>query len=480
MKLAARSTSYSALADKGRPRLAWLAAVGAILLGYSCDAVGQSSTAIRQRAIAQWSPPREIDKARLARQGFRVRDGKHVTLVTDLPVGEGVDDLPMVVDAAVPLLAQRFYLPAQGVRDWHVLAMVVGDRDKFAAAGLMPHLHDDFPDGLSMGYEVWVADQPSDYYRRHLLLHELVHSFMATQLGGSGPGWYMEGIAELLGTHHWDRRTKKLSLGVMPVSRDSTPMWGRTKLVREAVADNRMLPIAAVVQIDNRQALGVESYAWVWALHKFLDAHPRYRDRYRQLQQHTLDPHFNARFRRAFADDWSDLDTEWRLFTATLTYGHDIEREAIDWPMAAAEPVFAQSPSTPARVRVAANRGWQATRLRLKAGERYELKAGGRFVIGAEPDGTPWVCEAGGVTLEYHAGNPLGTLLAVVDDRPDATGDEGNLPPGTSAFLQPRTIGRMAMFAPERSGSLYLRLNDSPASLADNRGETVVTIRRLP
>ncbi len=268
--LATRSISYSVGASSRSQRsgVAW-AAVGvallALLVCLAGDLPAQTAIARRDTAIAQWGPPRSIDKARLVRGGFRVLDGRHITLVTDLPSTTAVDELPQVVDAAVPLLAARFGIDARQVRDWRVLAMVISDREKFAAAGLMPTGNEAFPDGLSLGYEVWVADQPSDYYRRHLLLHEVVHSFMATQLGSCGPGWYMEGMAELLGTHAWDPRTQKLAVGVMPGGRDAYPMWGRTKLVRDAVADGRLLPIASVMRIDNRQALEVESYAWVWA-----------------------------------------------------------------------------------------------------------------------------------------------------------------------------------------------------------------------
>ena len=55
-----------------------------------------------------------------------------------------------------------------------------------------------------MGREFWLFDQPTDYYVRHLLLHEGTHVFMVSFLGGCGPGWYMEGTAELLGTHRLD------------------------------------------------------------------------------------------------------------------------------------------------------------------------------------------------------------------------------------------------------------------------------------
>ena len=250
-----------------------------------------------------WSAAREIDRGRLSRAGLRRLEGKHITLVTDLPSSPAVDQLPAVADKAVPQLAEYFGIDPAATRQWHVLAMVMQESQRFGAAGLLPAGEPEFPDGLSRGYELWVHEQPSDHYRRHLLLHELVHSFMATQLGGCGPGWYMESTAELLGTHTWEESTGKLTLGVMPPSRGESPMWGRIKLVRDAVGDNQGLPIAGVMKIDNRQALPTSSYAWCWALAKFLDTHPRYQERFRSLGRRVLDRRFNESFRQLYADE---------------------------------------------------------------------------------------------------------------------------------------------------------------------------------
>lgn len=472
---ATHSTSYSAtVASRGLSRTAGrLIAVLWLLTLVGGASHAQTAADVRQRAIAQWAPPRDIDRSKLARQGFRLLDGRHVTLVTDLPSSSGVDELPQVMDAAVPLLAERFNVSAERMRDWHVLAMLLADREKFEAAGLMPRSNETFPHGLSIGYELWVANQSSDYYRRHLLLHELTHSFMATQLGGCGPGWYMEGMAELMGTHRWHPERKQLELAVMPEDRRQYSMWGRTKLVAEAVEANRLLPVAAVMRIDNTRILEVESYAWVWSLAKLLDTHPRYRDRFRRLQSSTLDPDFDQRFAELMAPDRSNLETEWRLFASRLDYGYDIAREAIDFP---ADQSGLHHPDTAARTEVAADRGWQSTGLVLKRGERYELTASGRFVVGQEPDGQPWISEPGGITLDYYGGEPLGKLLAVLDSRRPGDPDA----PPSSAFLTPTPIGLSGTLEPDATSVLYLRLNDSPASLNNNRGTAQVRVRRLP
>ncbi|WP_425397261.1 hypothetical protein [Aeoliella sp.] len=466
--LATRSTSYSAAIVS--------MTLAALLVLAGGQAAAQVSALKRQQAIQQWQPARKIDRSKLARQGLRVLEGRHVTLVTDLESSPAVDELPTVVDMAVPKLAERFGIDPARLADWHVLAMVLVDRQKFAAAGLMPpERHQEFPQGLSIGHELWVVNQPSDYYRRHLVLHELVHSFMATQLGACGPGWYMEGMAELLGTHTWNAQKGELVLGVMPEGRDDFEMWGRVKSIRDAGESGRVLPISAVMKIDNSRVLDVESYAWAWALAKFLDTHPRYQQRFRSLQIETLEPDFDERVRALFADDWSDLQTEWKLFAGTLAYHHDIAAEAIEFPQRVGD---LKRLATAARAEVSAARGWQCTGLVLEAGQSYEIKASGRFLVGAEPDGTTWVAEPDGITLEYNAGEPLGKLLAAIDPRPP--GPSSPPRPATSAFLEPIAIGSQGRITPKRSGVLYLRLNDSPGSLHDNRGEATVSVRRVP
>lgn len=60
--------------------------------------------------------------------------------------------------------------------------------------------------------------QPTRWYTRTLLLHEVAHQFhlrgAATQTRGPPPGWWTEGIAEHLSHHTWDGTT--LRLGVVP------------------------------------------------------------------------------------------------------------------------------------------------------------------------------------------------------------------------------------------------------------------------
>ena len=141
-------------------------------------------------------------------------------------------------------------------------AYIIQDKDAFRRAGLLPESLPPFLHGYQREAEMWVYEQPSDYYRRHLLLHEGTHAFMKWALGGAGPPWYMEGMAELLATHRW--QDGNLVLGTFPQHRDETPYLGRIKIIREEMAAGRGKTLEEIMRYDDRAHLNVEPYAWCW------------------------------------------------------------------------------------------------------------------------------------------------------------------------------------------------------------------------
>ena len=65
---------------------------------------------------------------------------------------------------------------------------------------------------------VYLFNQPSAYYTRHLLLHEATHQFhllAATENRMPKTTWYVEGLADYFAMHNWDGR--RLRCGVVPV-----------------------------------------------------------------------------------------------------------------------------------------------------------------------------------------------------------------------------------------------------------------------
>ena len=132
---------------------------------------------------------------------IRRLESKHLTLITDLPPSEQVDALPALFDQAFPQWCAYFGVDAGQLDAWHVQGHLMKSRPRFEAAGLIPPGMHEFRSGYAEGSKLWCYDQTSEYYRRHLLLHEGTHAFMHTILNGVGPSWYAEGIAELLATH---------------------------------------------------------------------------------------------------------------------------------------------------------------------------------------------------------------------------------------------------------------------------------------
>jgi hypothetical protein len=75
------------------------------------------------------------------------------------------------------------------------------------------------------------------------------------------------------------------------------------------------------------------------------------------------------------------------------------------------------------------------------------------------------------VTLRYWKGKPLGILLGAIRD------DAVDLNQMTGLVSQTFTIGSRRIMVAPKSGTLYLRVNDSPAELADNAGSLTAGVR---
>jgi hypothetical protein len=420
---------------------------------------------VAQQVCAE--PVQPVDEARAESAGIRKLTSKHLVLYTDAPSSRAVDNLPTDFDKAVPLWVAYFGIDPAKTADWQPRAFLVTDRRRFAALGLLPPGHEEFENGITVDSQMWLRDQPTDYYRRHLLLHEGTHAFMIAFLGGCGPGWYMEGMAELLGTHRIDPQTGQLTLGIMPRSRDEVPMLGRVKLIEDAIADHRTLTLPEVMALDGHKQLGSEAYAWCWAAAKFLDSHPRYRDRFRELFTIVQDKNFNDVVRQKYAKDSADLNAEWQAYIATLDYGFDFERMVIDFE--SGKPLVGATYTTT----IAADRGWQSSRAWLEAGKSYDVTATGRYQIAEDQHvGTtkPWFSEPGGVTIDYHDGRPLGILLGAIDSRDKPVAG------ANPTFASPVVIGLRTILKPTASGTLYLRVNDSAGQLDDNHGTITVKV----
>jgi hypothetical protein len=406
----------------------------------------------------------EWDEARMLQHSIRKIDGRHLTIYTDLPRQPAVEELPQIFDLAVPKWCEYFEIDESQVEDWICNAYLIGDRTRFREAGLLYEDLPPFQNGFARDVEIWIYDQPSDYYRRHLLLHEGTHGFMEWAFAGFGPPWYMEGTAELLATHQW--RDGELKLSHFPQDRDETPYWGRIKVIREDSVANRGKRILEILQYDQRAHQDVEPYAWCWALATFLENGSKTQRLFRGLSRHANDEFtiFNDNLTSQLQADLPFLMHRWQHFASNLDYGFDIEREQIT----RSPPVSLDD--QPCTFEILADRGWQSTGCQLEAGAEYAIRAEGRFELAQQP--RTWWSEPNGITIRYHSGLPLGMLLGAIVD-------EGVAPEGTSPFVRPDSIGTGGQSKADRNGTLYLRINDFPSELADNAGSVRVTVQRI-
>lgn len=421
-----------------------------------------SSSAAGQGAVPDFdSPPVEVDEQRNAAVGIRKMSGKYVDIYTDLPKSTAIDQLPRVFDLAVPMYAKYFDVQPSRLKDWKLTGFFMDAKGKFEQAGLIPTDLPPFLNGYQRGSNFWVNNQPSDYYCRHLVLHEGVHGFMRQFLGGVGAAWYSEGVAELLATHHWE--FGNLLIGYVPKNKQEVPYWGRIKIIQDEFAASRGLMIREIMRLDTGAFLQNDAYAWCWAVAAFLDGHPVYRGKFRRMRnaaQRTGEP-FTAAFERQVVGQLRELDEQWQLFVVNLDYGYDVARTAVKY--ATGLPVTSQGRD----FQLQTNRGWQSSGIRLAAGQAYSIRTSGQFLVRQQPQ--PWKSEAGGITIEYVAGRPLGMLLGGLRR------DEAQ--PGIATLNVPFPIGVARILKPQAGGTLYLRVNDAGAGYADNEGQLTVVVQ---
>jgi hypothetical protein len=410
-----------------------------------------------------------LDPEKILAQGIRTVQGKHLTLYTDMPVNADIQVLPKIVELAIPQWCEYFNIAAEKMASWKVTVCLIQDRKKFDAAGLIPASLPSFEHGYAFGNRLFINEQPSAYYRRHLLLHEATHAFMFENFSSAGPPWYMEGIAEFLATHAWDGT--QLQLRQMPITKEDVPYWGRIKIIKDQVAEKKGLMIKEIMNFGSDAQLRVDAYAWSWAACSFLDTHPTFKKTFREHRKNIGDssPEFSLDLVKAYGDQWFQIRQQWQVFVMNMEYGFDITRESID--VVEVRPLELAA----AVITVRADRGWQSTGLRVTAGMKLAIAATGRFVIHREdsteqPQGVPWESEAGGITIRYHRGQPLGKLLIALDE-PHQLGETGLANYGA--------VGEGGDFTIPSNGVLYFRVNDSPAELAANEGALQVTLQQV-
>lgn len=393
--------------------------------------------------------------------GIRSIEGKFVTILTDLPRNQNVEELADVFDQAVPQWMAFFRVNQQQVANFRATGFVIKDKAKFENANLFPNGLPAFKNGYTFGTKTfWMYEQPSEFMRRQLMLHEGTHAFIFSHLGDQIPPWFNEGLAELFASHRWAE--KKLTTCYTIRNRDEAKFWGRPKAIRNSVATKNTLSIAEVMQLDNASFLQIDPYAWVWAFSAFLYHHPDYKANFQKLAQAVAKRgQVEIEFKRYFGSDLTKMEDDWKAFLDELDYGTEssYSRVVHDTPRM-------HKPGIP---KISVVKSWQNSGIKVTAGQTYLVRSDGRFTIRVTNStaGKPvaWPCEPNGVSVDYYRGSPLGKLMMAV--KPDAQ---------TLNRQQAQQVGLSKTITAESSGTLYFRVNESPAGLSDNEGDILISV----
>lgn len=405
------------------------------------------------------------DDARALEFGIQKYVSDRLILYSDLP-REQVESLPALIDQAYEAWVDYFgeLPPNREGTPYQMTGYVIDDPQRFVAAGMLPEGPPMFRFGRHIGAEFWMNKMNSDYYRRHLLIHEATHCFMTTMPRQYPPRWYLEGMAEYFGTHrlHPDGT---VAFGVTPDASDAFPGLGRIELIRQELVQNRPVSLAqlAAFTVGEWEKPYPMPYAWSWAACEFLDKHPRYQKRFQNLGQNLDGPAFIRVLQESFTEDLNLLEAEWQEYIHRLHYQYDVAANAfVLFPEPIRELEEAQART------VQANQGWQSTGLKVTAGKPVALSATGEVIL--DQTTAPWRSEPEGISIRYAGGFPIGRLLAGVV--PSAT-TEGQ---GNAVSFDVFSVGPQALIVPRVSGELFVRVNDLGNDLSKNSGQYEVII----
>ena len=351
------------------------------------NAFGQTSDQLAKmrKLNPQLPPPLTIKPNLIAANSILTTDSEHLVMFTDIKGESQIVDFNLIFDTAVPKWCEYFNVPPAKAKGWKMRAMVIGEKERFATAGLFPGTLPWFPTGFHLGHEMWMYLQPGNYYTRHLLLHEGTHAFMQWFLGGVGTPWYSEGMAELLALHSW--KDGKLEMNFRPTDRRQAEYWGRIKIIKEECDEDKFLGLDAIFQFQNNAFREINSYAWSWAACEFLANHPMSKESFASLAAIAKQSPatFNARFQNRIKGVRAELDRDWELFIREIDFGYDVENSRVTLATATAEDSGKQT------FIVDATKGWQRTKLQVTAGQRLSILGSGQFTVAREGD-TSWPC----------------------------------------------------------------------------------------
>ena len=404
-------------------------------------------------------------------QGLYELDTPRLTLVSDIPFDDELKSWPGLIEQSIEQWQIYHGVDASKMDGWHIQAVLIGDRARLTELGLLDGVPD-FDEGYQYGNKIFLREQPTVYYRRHLFLHEATHWVMWKLYGGAGPPWFMEGMADMHGTHSLNNRV--LKLGVIPSSSEQVARWGRLRLINETLNRGVAPSMTEILAYGNAREDHEIRYSWSWAATVFFTNHPKYGPVLRELYGKGINysDSLSRSFRAQLEPDWERVQTDWNGFISDLEFGYDLDRSRV---VHAVRPLKQLRQGESDHFSLATDRGWQSTGVMVEADRPVRISCSGDFQIrqsvgpagSAGPAGSDWRIGPSGVTYQFYRGDPLGCVIASVVSPGE--------PEDTKRWSTVR-IGALGMIVPKKSGEIFLKVNESSNGLWDNVGTVFAEI----
>lgn len=296
--------------------------------------------------------------------------------------------------------------------------------------------------------------------------HEAVHAYCHQTFGRAGPTWYAEGMAEM--GHCW--REGESRVHCLPII---------VKYLRSVEPK----PLGAIVNSREQTGDSWQNYAWRWALCHLLANNPNYYDRFRPLGLGILTDQPDATFAKVYGSMAQEIAFEYLFFLEHFDLGYEVTLTAWDW-----KTKFRHAtPKVPILCSVEANRGWQASRLLVKAGEEFEVIAEGSWSLSSDgpelspfgdavPDQKPPAEKPATTkktaTKKSSKTEPLEELPSVWRyDSPFKPGQLVGVLFNDYELGEPFAIPADGSFVAPGEGQLFLRCEEAWNRLADNKGK---------
>lgn len=425
------------------------------------------------------------DESQLAAAGIRVYRSKRLILLSDCPA-EQVQLLPAIADELYQALESRVgkLWPAADGSEFQLTGCVMDAEERFRTCDLLPEIEFQIRHGRHLNYRFWMRNPSTDYYRRHLLLHEFTHCYLSCEYGMSDipPLWYTEGIAEYFATHvPGIGAGQAMQFGIMPESIDAFRGWGRISEIQRSFStqpirssepvpdaqaaqwDAGFTALSAVLAPKSRLFIQDSQYAHAWALCWLLHNHPDLAANQAEFDVVRTAEQFQTAFARIDPAVLQKLAVDWLLFQDSVIEGFDVLRSFPSRTVALHSTKLAASEVR--ELEIAAAAGWQSTGILCSADSRLQIEAKGRFTV--RNTTTAWPSEPQGITIEYHRGRPVGELIGMLV-APDGSRASRRFP-----------IATLATFRAPFEAELWLQLNESAAGRSDNDGVVRVTVTQL-